>query len=332
MSQSSPLDTLFIPFQTGRLSWADKTLFMGAQYHPDLQQAALWQFFKPFADELTAHGFSPSEKIPDQKFDLVLCAIPKQVDESKFWIANAIERLNDKGILVAAAANDAGGSRLEKWFEEAGLTALQSESKNKARVVWGMKTKAAGTAWLEQGAVCSHDFGDGLHLKTQPGLFSWDRIDFASRLLVENFPPSLSGHIADFGCGYGYLSVMAIKNNPKVTKVTLVEADARALSCALENLTGHDVVPLWHDATKPLQSGGPFDYILMNPPFHTGKKTDISLGQSFIVNAAAQLKKGGSLTLVANTHLPYEAVLEKALKNVKLVVQKNGFKILRAVK
>ena len=333
MAEPSPLHTLFLPFTEGFLSWSDKTLFLGARSHPDLQKAYLWQGFKPYVDELAAQNFAATPDMPqDRDFDSALCLVPKQVEEAKFWLAGALEHLKIGGTLIAAAANDANGSRLQKWFDEAGLINIRSESKNKSRVVWGVKTGLAPESWMENGAVRLHDFDDGIQLKTQPGLFSWDRVDRASRLLAENFPPALSGHIADFGCGYGYLSFMAAANHPKIEKMTLVEADKRALDCAAENLKDHDIVPCWHDATKPLPCEGPFDYILMNPPFHMGKKTDVDLGQAFIRMAAMHLKKGGSLTLVANTHLPYEAVLEQVLKNVKLVVQKNGFKILRAVK
>ncbi|HEU4837815.1 MAG TPA: methyltransferase, partial [Micavibrio sp.] len=89
----------------------------------------------------------------------------------------------------------------------------------------------------------------------------------------------------------------------------------------------------WHDATKPLpDSSLLFDHIIMNPPFHTGKKTDISLGKAFLFMAATHLKKNGALSLVANVHLPYEEILETCLRNVKQVVVENGFKILRAIK
>ncbi len=178
--------------------------------------------------------------------------------------------------------------------------------------------------------------GDGLEFHTRPGLFSWDRIDPASRLLAENFPPALGGRVADFGAGIGYLSYRALEGFPKIRSLTMVEADARALALAEKNIAPvrgeREVITLWHDATKALPPMLAFDHILMNPPFHTGKKTDISLGLSFISTAAAHLKKGGVLSMVANVHLPYEAPLEKMFKTSKTVVQKNGFKIFRAVK
>lgn len=329
------LQTLFLPLENGDIPPPDgRVLFLGAAAHPWLEKADvdLWQPFKPLAD-----GISASDTPPEGAYSLALVHLPKQVDEAKQWLAYALEHLEEGGVLLAAAANDAGGSRIEGWLKEAGLVP-QSHSKNKARAVWAKKSVMPCILknWKEGGSVRLHPVGDGLEFHTQPGLFSWDRIDPASRLLAAHFPPSLAGKVADFGAGIGYLSYCALENYPKIRTLTMVEADARALALAEKNIAavrgGREIVALWHDATKPLQPSFAFDHVLMNPPFHTGKKTDIALGLSFIGTAAAHLKKGGVLSMVANVHLPYEAALEKLFKTSKTVVQKDGFKILRAVK
>lgn len=316
-----------MPFEDGRIE-AKNALFMGARYHPGMPKATLWQPFKPFADELSRNGHSSSPDLPDQKFDTVLCLIPKQVDEAKYWIAQGLKRLQDGGTIAVCAANDANGNRLAGWLEECGVFGINSESANKARVVWGAKTKSEPAAWIEKGAPRLHDLGD-VKLWTQPGLFSWDRIDAASKLLVENLQP-LKGSIADFGCGYGYLSHAV--NKEKVQSIMLVEADARALDCAKKNLEGVNIIPIWHDAEKMLPPATQLDAIIMNPPFHTGKKTDTDLGQEFIRTAFSSLKRGGTLYMVANKHLPYEAVLESLFSSTTKLAQGQGFKVLKAVK
>lgn len=328
------LETLFLPLEHGDVSPKGRVLFLGAAAHPHLKHldADLWQPFKPLAAGAAAAD------IPAGPYALALVHLPKQVEEAKYWLALALERLEEGGILLAAAANDAGGARIEGWFDALGIEST-SLPKNKSRAVWGVKTgiPAILEDWKKNGAVRAKDIGDGLVFQTQPGLFSWDRIDPASRLLTANLPPALSGKVADFGCGTGYLSYRALENFPKIAALTLVEADARALVCAQKNLenvrAGRDVLPLWHDATKNLPDPSlQFDHILINPPFHMGKKTDIGIGTSFLSTAAAHLKKNGALSLVANVHLPYEPVLETLFKNVKQVAIDGGFKILRAIK
>ena len=54
---------------------------------------------------------------------------------------------------------------------------------------------------------------------------------------------------------------------------------------------------------------GSLDFVVMNPPFHDGGAEDRLLGQTFIRQAAIMLRRGGLLWVVANRHLPYEAVL-----------------------
>lgn len=327
------LETLFLPLEHGDVSPQGRVLFIGSAPHPHLKNldSDLWQPFKPLAAGASA-------EIPDGKYGLALVHLPKQVEEAKYWLALALERLEKDGILLAAAANDAGGARIEGWIKELGIEST-SYSKNKSRAVWGKKSgdTAILKNWKEGGAVRAKDIGDGLVFETQPGLFSWDRIDPASRLLATHFPPGLSGKVADFGCGTGYLSYRALENFSKISSLVLVEADARALACAQKNLenvrANREITAFWHDATKKLPDGSlQFDHILMNPPFHMGKKTDITIGASFLATAAAHLKKNGALSLVANVHLPYEPVLETLFKNVKQVTVDGGFKILRAIK
>lgn len=341
MSAPSPLDTLFFLFEQNLIDWDDQsTLFMGADSLDGMKPCEVWQVFKPAVDRLDVNQNHPPEIFPkDRHYKNVLILLPKQVQEAKSWIAQGLSVLAEDGTLIAAAANDAGGNRLPKWFQEAGCGVIQSEARNKSRVVWAARpSEISGITaqWIADGGVRVHNFGGGLSLFTQPGLFSWDRIDPASRLLAGHFPPALAGHGADFGCGWGFLSHCALRQFPKIKSLVLAEADARALSCAMANIEGvrdgRDILPLWHDLTKNFTPPQPLDFVLMNPPFHTGKKTDIDLGQKFIRTAADVLKKGGSLSLVANNHLPYEAVCEALFKNVKIVVQQDGFKIIRAVK
>ncbi len=87
----------------------------------------------------------------------------------------------------------------------------------------------------------------------------------------------------------------------------------------------------WADA-RTLDAAGDLDFIVTNPPFHDGGTEDKRLGQAFIQKAAAMLKKGGVMWLVANRHLPYEADLNAAFKRVRPVADSGGYKLFEAVK
>ncbi len=336
------LDTLFLPLENGDIASTGKVLFLGAAYHPalsNLKGCEFWQPFKPLADMLS--GADPLHPdIPSSgTYDLVLMQIPKQADEARFWVACALSRLSAGGILLAAAGNDAGGGRIKGWMEELGFD-VQSLSKNKARAVWGMRPDTVNVklvdAWISQGSPRTMEISSGLPFETQPGVFSWDRLDAGSRLLIENLPVTFSGTGADYGAGIGVLSHAVLSRGGGVSELHLVEADSRALLFARKNLSAFNnktkIQGHWHDLTKPLNDIRALDFIVMNPPFHQGSTNYITIGKAFIENAAHHLKKGGMLYMVANTHLPYEEVLAGHFSSHKIILQKDGFKVIEAKK
>ncbi len=328
------LQTLFLPLEDGAVKPDGPALFLGAAHHPYLKnlKADCWQPWKPLAESLP--DVLPA--IPkDSKYALVLIDLPKQVDEAKHWIACGLRALKPGGTLVIAAANDANGNRLVKWLGEAGI-ACESESKNKCRVVWAQRPKKLPDIieeWGLGGAKQSLQSEEGIEFISQPGLFGWDKIDVGSHLLAEILPENIKGNGADFGCGYGYLSLRILEQCKNITALHLIDADSRALDCARDNLEDKkNVAYVWADLSKPSPDLPKFDFIVMNPPFHTGKITQGTLGQAFISTAAHHLKKGGTLWMVANAHLPYEVVLQENFTRVKMTLQKDGFKIFEAVK
>ena len=74
--------------------------------------------------------------------------------------------------------------------------------------------------------------------------------------------------------------------------------------------------------------------MITNPPFHTSRRGAPELGAAFIRAAAAMLAVRGRLLLVANRHLPYEAVLAQAFGRVAEISAPGGpdrgFKLLEA--
>jgi len=68
----------------------------------------------------------------------------------------------------------------------------------------------------------------------------------------------------------------------------------------------------------------------MNPPFHDHGVEDRELGEAFIRRARQILRAGGTLWIVANRHLPYEAVLNELFAEVALKGEDRSFKVCEA--
>ena len=332
---NSASDTLFYPFHQGLLNWPEERhrgLFVMAEACPDLKRLGekcsmhLWRHSKVDDDAIRAMGIKEQKgKVEKQTCDFAFCLPPKQKEEALYFLALAAESLKPDGLLIAAAANDAGGRRLEQFFEEMGIP-VQSESKHKARVVWGFKTDVKQSVinrFISEGDVREIDI-DGEIFKSQPGLFSWNRKDPGSEMLV-NCLPELKGTGADFGCGYGYLSRQVMNRNPDIDTLFVIDEDYRAIDLCAENVEG--VVPIWHDLRVPSGELPALDWIVMNPPFHSGKSTEPDLGKYFIRPAAASLKPGGKLYMVANAHLPYESIMKQYFADPKKLMEEGGYKV-----
>ena len=110
----------------------------------------------------------------------------------------------------------------------------------------------------------------------------------------------------------------------------LYEAEHRAIACATKTLEGVENVAIhWADATRDVPNNQ-YDFILMNPPFHVGRADAAGLGQAFIQAASRALKSHGSLYMVANRHLPYEATVAACFKQYEIIEDSGGYKVIRA--
>lgn len=165
-----------------------------------------------------------------------MCYCQKNAREAEYDLARAWESLEKGGVLIAAADNKAGGTRIAKMLETLSGKKVQSLSKNKARVGWVGKTSAGHAktlqSWVDQGQVQKIMEG-AFH--SRPGLFSWDGLDKGTACLLPVLPQDLSGKGADFGCGYGAIS-RAVLEIPSVETLTCVDADARAVACCRTNM------------------------------------------------------------------------------------------------
>lgn len=271
-------------------------------------------------------GSARLEDLGPASLEVAVLLAPPGTVERRYALALALRALKPGGRLTALAPKDRGGARLAKELAAFGCAPAE-EARRHHRICTAPRPETP------QGLDAAIDEGgprhvDNLALCTQPGIFSWDRLDPGSALLLATLPP-LRGRGADLGCGLGLLA-RAVLASDAVTGLACIDIDRRAVEMARRNLGDSRASVRWADIRQPDPDLAKLDFVVMNPPFHDGGAEDRALGQSFIARAAGALRHGGALWLTANAHLPYERVLGEAFAEVTLRASANGYKVYEA--
>ncbi len=291
---------------------ADRQLFLGLEYHG----------FKvsPF--------LLPGEK----KFQICLVVIGKFKAKNEAMISRARALAESDGLIIVAGAKNTGVGSLRKRIS-VDFTIQQSLAKHHS------------IAFSFHNGAVTHEKSADLtewtvktkrrEYLTAPGLFSAEKIDAGSAMLVEHFAGLNGGLVADLGAGWGYLSAEAIATIDNISGLDMYEADWHGVVCCRKNIceqTSHiNTQAHWLDVVnEPVAKK--YDTIIMNPPFHQGKKLANELGQGFITTAARILKPGGRMLMVANRHLPYEELLHRLFSRVCQLEENGIYKIISATR
>jgi 16S rRNA (guanine1207-N2)-methyltransferase len=174
--------------------------------------------------------------------------------------------------------------------------------------------------------------GFALTFTTDAAVFSRQRIDFGSALLIEVMQIRPDDVVLDLGCGYGPIGTVAGRLAPQ-GKVYLVDVNERAAALARRNLAENGVTNAEvrvGDGLAPVR-GLVFDKVLTNPPIRAGKQVIYQM----VDDAFAQLKPGGEYWCVIQTKQGAPSMkkkLKETFGNVEDVEREAGYHIFRAVK
>ena len=156
------------------------------------------------------------------------------------------------------------------------------------------------------------------------GVFSKDRIDYGSILLVETY---LKYHsepvdVLDVGCGYGFIGCVIGKINGG--NVDMVDVNNRALHLSKMNQKENSVSSLnifnsniYDNVTKK------YDVVITNPPIRAGK----SVLYDFLKGGLARLNKDGELWFVISKDQGAKSV-KKELEKIctcEVIEKSKGF-------
>ena len=271
-------------------------------------------------------GSTDVASLADGSADAALILAPPGTLERDHLLAQVLRVLKAGAPLNAFAPRDKGGARLRKALERFGC-AVTEDARRHHRFCHVLRP-AAPRELAAAIAAGAPRIVPALGLWSQPGVFSWDRIDPGTAQLIGNLP-ALSGRGADLGCGVGALAAQVLGSSA-VKALICIDIDRRAVDCARRNLDDPRATILWDDVRRAGAGLADLDFVVMNPPFHDGGAEDQALGLAFIGVAAHALRPGGVCWLVANRHLPYEAALTAGFASVSLRADGGGYKIFEA--
>jgi 16S rRNA (guanine1207-N2)-methyltransferase len=138
-----------------------------------------------------------------------------------------------------------------------------------------------------------------LRLDTDSGMFSPDRIDAGTRVLLEAAPPPpAEGALLDLGCGYGPIALTLASRSPSA-KVFGVDINERALAIAERNASAAHLDNVRFIKADELDPALRFDAIWSNPPIRIGKPALHDLLATWL----DRLTPTGTAHLVVQKHL-----------------------------
>ncbi len=163
-----------------------------------------------------------------------------------------------------------------------------------------------------------------------PGVFSHGQVDDGTRMLLEALDGPPASPMLDFGCGSGVIGCWVARRWPN-TEVDMVDVSALALAAArmttaVNKVSIHGVWP--SDVFS--ETRGSYATMVSNPPFHVGVRTDYRVVNSFLAEAAAHLRPGGTLRIVANRFLRYAPLLRQVFGNSRSVAESNRYRVYEA--
>lgn len=158
------------------------------------------------------------------------------------------------------------------------------------------------------------------------GVFSKDRVDYASKLLVENYfkVGRKNVNVLDVGCGYGFIGITISKIMN--SKVDMIDVNKRAVHLSNLNIKNMNVNAISFISDIYSNIDKKYDVIISNPPIRAGKKVYMNI----INNAANYLNDDGEFYFVMNKDHGAKNVIEKIkdVYDINVLDKNKGFFVI----
>lgn len=290
------------------------------------------------AHNLDANGRPPipvtwSTEAPTTTAALVALRVPKQLPYFEYQLARLASCTRAGTTVLAAGMDKHLSPRVAGLLEHYIGPTQRHRGHRKARLFSACRDARPAPPPPEPAAY--HCDAAGGELRALPNVFSRDRLDGGSRLLLDTLPLlSPAGTVIDLACGNGVLGLAALQRG-LAAELVFADESAMAITSAQGNLARlfpklAGECSFHHGDGLLAYTGAAAGLILCNPPFHLNHVVDEYAGRRLLAQCAAQLAPGGSLCLVANRHLDYAPALRRDFRHIKKLAADRRFTVWQA--
>ena len=290
------------------------------------------------ARNLTANERAPvavtwSVDPPPPTSTVVVLRIPKQLPYFEYQLALLAAATAPETMVLAAGMDKHLSPRVAALLEQYIGPTQRHPGQRKARLFSARRDlRVAAAPPADVAYRCAAAGGE---LRALPAVFSRDRLDGGSRLLLQVLPQlPAADRVIDLACGNGVLGLAALQQG-LARQLLFADESAMAIASARANLVRLFPAALadcdfHHGDGLQDCAWGPAGLILCNPPFHLNHTVDAYAGRRLLAQCAHHLAPGGTLCLVANRHLDYGAALRRDFSPISKLVGDRRFTVWRA--
>lgn len=263
---------------------------------------------------------------------IVVLLLPRERDRLTLLLHAIAARLNPAARLWLVGENRAG-IRSSARYLEARFGAVKVLDKARHCVLYEASEPSGQPPFELTDYLASWSLpldGRELQLRSLPGVFAHGRLDRGSDLLLtalQRLQPA--GRVLDFACGCGVIGLALLQENAEID-LTLLDSSALALESCRRSLAANGLQASLLPSDGLGSVSAPYDWIVSNPPFHRGVRSDLGVAAEFFREAGTFLTENGRIVIVFNRHLPYLRWLHQAFERVDLLDAGEDYTIVQA--
>jgi len=269
---------------------------------------------------------SPLDSFAD-KLDLALIKVPKSLELFRLYLNQIQQASQENTVVVCGFMTKYFSKQMLKIAGELFEEVEQSLAWKKSRLLILKKPKPTKETELLKSFQWQ-----GLELKQYQGVFSADKVDYATQFLLDNIKLKESEQtILDLASGNGIIAASILSKYQKkkweAPELHLMDDSFLAVESSKLNIPKEKSYFHYTDDLEDFEDKQ-FDLVVSNPPFHFEYEINTEVTMDFFEQVYTVLNPSGRFILVFNRHLRYTTLLKRIFSHVEVMVDSPKFVVM----